>query len=105
MGFYLNKHYFIRIFHFTCNINSNKMADKAAKDTKEASKKKADPPQQASDLGSLEEDDEFEEFPAEEWDAADKEPEIYWEENWDDDNIEDDFSNQLRAVLEGSNKN
>ncbi|XP_078495602.1 26S proteasome complex subunit SEM1-like [Ciona intestinalis] len=55
---------------------------------------------ETSDLGSLEEDDEFEEFPAEEWSAADKEPEIFWEENWDDDNIEDDFSKQLRSVLE-----
>jgi len=55
---------------------------------------------QSNDLGSLEEDDEFEEFPAEEWSSADKEPEIYWEEDWDDDNIEDDFSKQLKAVLE-----
>jgi len=54
----------------------------------------------ASDLGSLEEDDEFEEFPKEEWDDNEKEPEIFWEENWDDDNIEDDFSKQLKAVLE-----
>uniref|UniRef100_A0A2K6L8L4 26S proteasome complex subunit SEM1 n=2 Tax=Rhinopithecus TaxID=542827 RepID=A0A2K6L8L4_RHIBE len=43
---------------------------------------------QPVDLGLLEEDDEFEEFPAEDWD------------NWDDDNVEDDFSNQLRAELE-----
>ena len=50
--------------------------------------------------GLLEEDDEFEEFPAEEWSGGDKEPEIFWEEKWDDDNIEDDFSNQLKAVLE-----
>ena len=53
-------------------------------------------------MGSLEEDDEFEEFPKEEWDDNEKEPEIFWEENWDDDNIEDDFSKQLKAVLEQS---
>lgn len=23
-----------------------------------------------------------------------------WEDNWDDDNVEDDFNNQLRAQLE-----
>ena len=52
------------------------------------------------DLGPLEKDDEFDEFPAEDWDDHDKEPEIFWEEKWDDDNIEDDFSKQLKAVLE-----
>lgn len=51
------------------------------------------------DLG-VEEDDEFDEFPSEDWDEDDKEPVIFWEEKWDDDNIEDDFSKQLRAVLE-----
>ena len=50
------------------------------------------------DLGLLEEDDEFEEFPA---DSAkknleeDKDANV-WEDNWDDDNVEDDFANQLR---------
>ena len=52
-----------------------------------------------SDLGSFE-DDEFDEFPSEEWEEDDKEPLIFWEEKWDDDNIEDDFSKQLKAVLE-----
>ena len=50
------------------------------------------------DLGLLEEDDEFEEFPA---DSANKNVEEdkdanVWEDNWDDDNVEDDFANQLR---------
>lgn len=27
-----------------------------------------------------------------------------WEDNWDDDNVEDDFNNQLRAQLESQNK-
>lgn len=26
--------------------------------------------------------------------------EAFWEENWDDDDIEDDFSKQLRSVIE-----
>ncbi|KAJ9593462.1 hypothetical protein L9F63_014991 [Diploptera punctata] len=49
------------------------------------------------DLGLLEEDDEFEEFPAEDEDEEDI---SVWEDNWDDDNVEDDFSKQLRAELE-----
>merc|ERR1712079_436894 len=56
----------------------------------------------AVDLGLLEEDDEFEEFPAEEWDAKqeDQTDVNVWEDNWDDDAIEDDFSVQLRSELE-----
>ncbi|KAK3910615.1 26S proteasome complex subunit SEM1 [Frankliniella fusca] len=54
------------------------------------------------DLGILEEDDEFEEFPTEDWAARDEDEEdiSVWEDNWDDDNVEDDFSQQLRAELE-----
>ena len=53
------------------------------------------------ELGLLEEDDEFEEFPAEEWgeDKEDKSDLHQWEDNWDDDNIEDDFSLQLRYIV------
>jgi len=54
------------------------------------------------DLGLLEEDDEFEEFPAEDWDAREEDSDDInvWEDNWDDDNIEDDFSKQLKAELD-----
>lgn len=54
------------------------------------------------DLGLLEEDDEFEEFPAEDWNAVDEDNEdiSVWEDNWDDDDVEDDFNQQLRAQLE-----
>ena len=49
------------------------------------------------DLGLLEEDDEFEEFPVDSTTAAAEEKETnVWEDNWDDDNVEDDFANQLR---------
>ncbi|XP_023324258.1 26S proteasome complex subunit SEM1 isoform X2 [Eurytemora carolleeae] len=56
------------------------------------------------DLGVLEEDDEFEEFPTDESGAGsggeeEKDTRV-WEDNWDDDAVEDDFSNQLRAELE-----
>ncbi|KAL5266025.1 hypothetical protein ACHWQZ_G006621 [Mnemiopsis leidyi] len=53
-------------------------------------------------LGQLEEDDEFEEFPVEEWkpEETDQSDLQVWEDNWDDDKIEDDFSKQLKAELE-----
>ena len=51
---------------------------------------------QPVDMG-LEEDDEFDEFPVEEWTGLDEDQDAHvWEDNWDDDNVEDDFSNQLR---------
>ncbi|XP_002156336.1 26S proteasome complex subunit SEM1 isoform X1 [Hydra vulgaris] len=54
------------------------------------------------DLGALEEDDDFEEFPTEDWTEKNENAEDLhvWEDDWDDDNIEDDFSQQLRAELE-----
>lgn len=71
------------------------MADsKTATETKQKTSK--------PDLGLLEEDDEFEEFPAEDWTGVDEDPADVnvWEDNWDDDNVEDDFSVQLKAELE-----
>merc|ERR1711963_650579 len=64
----------------------------------------ADKQQKKPDLGLLEEDDEFEEFPAEEEDAEGEADEV-WEDNWDDDNVGEDFSKQLRAELEKQGKN
>ncbi|KAG5897971.1 hypothetical protein JTB14_013545 [Gonioctena quinquepunctata] len=54
------------------------------------------------DLGVLEEDDEFEEFPVEDWTGKEKDDQdiSVWEDNWEDDNVEDDFNKQLRAQLE-----
>jgi 26 proteasome complex subunit DSS1 len=59
------------------------------------------PTQNKVELGLLEEDDEFEEFEVEDWNDIDKdgdnEQEVnLWEDNWDDDIIEDDFTMQLR---------
>ncbi|KAG8332272.1 26S proteasome complex subunit SEM1 [Homalodisca vitripennis] len=58
-----------------------------------------------TDLGLLEEDDEFEEFPAENWTDKDKDERDVnvWEDNWDDDNVDEDFNTQLRAELEKQN--
>ncbi|KAJ1668411.1 hypothetical protein IW140_000239 [Coemansia sp. RSA 1813] len=58
--------------------------------------------QQTPVASMLEEDDEFEEFEVEDWneDAEDKEDVTLWDDNWDDDDLEDDFSKQLRVELE-----
>ncbi|VVT55214.1 uncharacterized protein SAPINGB_P004484 [Magnusiomyces paraingens] len=56
-------------------------------------------------LVSLEEDDEFEDFPVEQWNDGDLDPELaeggerLWEEKWDDDDADDDFAAQLREEL------
>ena len=53
------------------------------------------------DITSLEEDDEFEEFPVEEWsqDDLDTEDKRLWEEHWDDDVIETPLVEQLKQEL------
>jgi len=66
-------------------------------------------------IGVLEEDDEFEEFAAADWDDSQTDlaqlgssdqhgGDKLWEDNWDDDDIEDDFSVQLRHELEKTGK-
>ncbi|XP_054162815.1 26S proteasome complex subunit SEM1-like [Oppia nitens] len=79
--------------------NGSKAKDNKMKDSKDT---KADKSEQKVDLGLLEEDDEFEEFPAEVWkEKCDNEEDVnLWEDNWDDDNIEEDFSKQLKSELE-----
>ncbi|KAF8470127.1 DSS1/SEM1 family-domain-containing protein [Kalaharituber pfeilii] len=52
---------------------------------------------------SLEEDDEFEDFPVEDWQDAETEVPSgkanLWEESWDDNDRSEDFSAQLREEL------
>uniref|UniRef100_A0A7N0ZXJ5 26S proteasome complex subunit SEM1 n=1 Tax=Kalanchoe fedtschenkoi TaxID=63787 RepID=A0A7N0ZXJ5_KALFE len=51
----------------------------------------------------FEDDDEFEEFEInEEWETKEEGNEItqQWEDDWDDDDVNDDFSLQLRRELE-----
>ncbi|PPQ65274.1 hypothetical protein CVT26_000234 [Gymnopilus dilepis] len=84
---------------------------KAAEQPKPTEQTPQDP---QAHLGVLEEDDEFEEFPVADWDdsktdlahlggaapgAAKSGGDKLWEDNWDDDDIEDDFSVQLRNEL------
>ncbi|KAL9104264.1 MAG: hypothetical protein Q9163_000760 [Psora crenata] len=61
---------------------------------------------------TLEEDDEFEDFPIDDWPASEQEvpggpgregesaATHLWEESWDDDDTSEDFSKQLKAELE-----
>lgn len=59
---------------------------------------------------TLEEDDEFEDFPVDTWpddvtiravlDEKNKHGERLWEEDWDDVEVEDDFTKELKAELE-----
>ncbi|KAK3687954.1 DSS1/SEM1 family-domain-containing protein [Podospora appendiculata] len=56
---------------------------------------------------ALEEDDEFEDFPVDDWETEDAEAangssegtQHLWEESWDDDDTSDDFSAQLKEEL------
>ncbi|CAK4033990.1 related to SEM1 Regulator of exocytosis and pseudohyphal differentiation [Lecanosticta acicola] len=66
-------------------------------------------PLQPQKTTQLEEDDEFEDFPVEDWA---KEEEVgsqtanthLWEESWDDDDTSDDFSVQLKEELKKMGK-
>ncbi|CAG8779769.1 21147_t:CDS:2, partial [Dentiscutata erythropus] len=52
-------------------------------------------------LGALEEDDEFEEFTAEDWNEMEEDQETHlWEDNWDDEDVEDDFSKHVLLLKE-----
>ena len=57
-------------------------------------------------LELLEDDDEFEEFQGS-WDdgkANEAEDEALWRDNWDDDDGQDDFMDQLRTHISQSGK-
>ncbi|KAF8150635.1 DSS1/SEM1 family-domain-containing protein [Crassisporium funariophilum] len=89
----------------------------SASNSKPAESSKAAEPQKQENpphLGVLEEDDEFEEFAVADWNdsetdlahlggaapgAAKSGGDKLWEDNWDDDDIEDEFSVQLRNEL------
>ena len=57
------------------------------------------------DIDNLLEDDEFEEFPSEDWDIRqeDQTDIQVWEDSWDDDNTDSDFAKHLRSKLEETN--
>ena len=86
-------------------------------------------PSNTQQQDTLGEDDEFEDFPVENWTAAESDistlaipashakqataegapkkatMDDLWEDNWDDDVIESDFAHQLRAELEKTKAN
>ncbi|CAG8981869.1 hypothetical protein HYALB_00009545 [Hymenoscyphus albidus] len=72
-------------------------ASKAEKGTAEGTQKEVKP------AAALEEDDEFEDFPVENWTKEETEvPDTsthLWEESWDDDDTSEDFSAQLKEEL------
>ncbi|CAM9824793.1 unnamed protein product [Heterosigma akashiwo] len=55
-------------------------------------------------LEYLEEDDEFEDFAEPDWNATAEDPEDAneWMEDWDDEDIDDDFCTQLRQELDAN---
>jgi len=78
------------------------------KEKTEATEKAAITPAQLPKLGIIEEDDEFEEFEVQDWDAPSKGGNQgvaaglhanQWEADWDDDDLDDEFSVQLRTEL------
>ncbi|KAF8199593.1 DSS1/SEM1 family-domain-containing protein [Pholiota molesta] len=93
------------------------MSSSASNSKAAESSKAPEQPTQSEPLphvGVLEEDDEFEEFPVADWNnsetdlahlagaapgAAKSGGDKLWEDNWDDDDIEDEFSVQLRNEL------
>eukprot|EP00890_Picochlorum_soloecismus_P002980 jgi/Picsp_1/3683/NSC_06520-R1_---NA--- len=60
-----------------------------------------DAQEQQYDVTALENEDEFEEFEVEEWDRKEEDPENeeLWEQDWDDDAVNDDFSQKLKAMV------
>jgi len=56
----------------------------------------------AAEVDALEEDDEFEEFEQQEWtlEERDAEDTTMWQDGWEDDEDEDDFTQHLRTELQ-----
>ena len=84
--------------------NSAKSKDKDTTTDNNQSKKSEDKPAK-SIIEALEEDDEFEEFDsAAAWDdvkntGMNDDEAVQWQDNWDDDDIDEDFTRALRAEL------
>jgi len=86
-------------------------ASSSTKDTSSSNSKDKDTSAEASATAKdaqappakLEEDDEFEDFPAEDWTEENTDLPSgnmhLWEESWDDDDTNDDFSAQLKEEL------
>jgi len=83
------------------------MASSTSKDPSpaEPSEKQDAPKEPSTSLlpAKLEEDDEFEDFPAEDWTEESSDLPSgnthLWEESWDDDDTNEDFAQQLKEEL------
>eukprot|EP00967_Tisochrysis_lutea_P132480 scaffold231277_cov33-Tisochrysis_lutea.AAC.2 len=53
---------------------------------------------------TVQEDDEFEEFEEQEWTEGDEDVEdpTMWQDGWEDDEEDENFTNQLRAELQAT---
>jgi len=75
----------------------------APQTTKATTSDKTDSTKEVKPAAALEEDDEFEDFPVENWTQEDTEVPgdntHLWEESWDDDDTSEDFSAQLKEEL------
>jgi len=75
----------------------------APSSTATTSNKTTDSTKEVKPAAALEEDDEFEDFPVENWTQEDTEVPgdntHLWEESWDDDDTSEDFSAQLKEEL------
>lgn len=96
--------HFLSLFKMSTQPNSN--ANKKTDETKDKTATGKDDTTTATkdkklDITSLEEDDEFEEFPVEEWsqEDLDTEDKRLWEEHWDDDVVETPLVEQLKQEL------
>lgn len=83
------------------NSNVNKKSDETKDKTTTGKDDTTATKDKKLDITSLEEDDEFEEFPVEEWsqDDLDSEDKRLWEEHWDDDVVETPLVEQLKQEL------
>ena len=55
-----------------------------------------------TDIGLIEDDDEFDEFPSENWDefSIDQEDDQLWQSGWENSDPQESFYAQLKAQLE-----
>nr|CAX73350.1 26 proteasome complex subunit DSS1 [Schistosoma japonicum] len=69
------------------------------------SDKKNQKPPEKIDIALLEEDDDFEEFPAHACgESRANEEAMVWEDNWDDDIVDDEFTHHLRSEFQKQGK-
>ncbi|CAH8580075.1 unnamed protein product [Heterobilharzia americana] len=75
------------------------------KSKEDAADKKNQKPSEKVDVAMLEEDDDFEEFPAHACTGVRAfEEATVWEDNWDDDIVDDEFTHHLRAEFQKQGK-